>query len=319
MEKRLNVIDLFCGAGGLSEGFKEAGFTSILGIDHNKAALETFAHNHKEAKTILGEIEDISKEDIKKQIGNQKVHLIIGGPPCQGFSMAGRRNPTDPRNRLVQEFLRIVKEFRPEFFVIENVQGFRTMTDKKGKLVLEIVNELAKESGYYVQAYFLNSKDYGVAQKRKRMFLIGSKKKDLKYDIKKSKELKVKDIILPKEKISDKYFYSQRLIDGFLRRGKRNKELKRGFGWQFLDLDDQSYTISARYYKDGCEALVKYDNSFKEGSIRKLTEKECARIQSFPDSYEFLGGKINTYKQIGNAVPPKMAKAVAKSIYKLFS
>lgn len=319
MKKRLNAIDLFCGAGGLSEGFKEAGFTSILGVDHNKAALETFAYNHKKSKTILGEIENISKQDIMDKIGTQEVHVIIGGPPCQGFSMAGRRNPDDPRNRLVQEFLRIVKEFQPEFFVIENVQGFRTMTDKKGKLVLEIVDEISKESGYNIQPYFLNSKDYGVAQKRKRMFLIGSKKKNLKYDIKKSKELKVKDIILPRKKIPKIYFYSQRLINGFLRRSKRNKELKRGFGWQFLDPNDQSYTISARYYKDGCEALIKYDDSFKEGSIRKLTERECARIQSFPDSYEFLGGKINMYKQVGNAVPPKMAKAVAQSIYKLFS
>ena len=105
MKKRLNVIDLFCGAGGLSEGFKEAGFTSILGIDHNKSALETFSHNHKKAKTILGEIENISKNDIESQIGNQKVHVIIGGPPCQGFSMAGKRNPNDPRNKLVREFL----------------------------------------------------------------------------------------------------------------------------------------------------------------------------------------------------------------------
>ncbi len=311
-------MDLFCGAGGLSEGFKEAGFTSILGIDHDKDALETFAENHKEAKTICGDISDISKQEILNKIGNQNVDLVIGGPPCQGFSMAGRRNPKDPRNKLVQEFLRIVKDFQPKFFVIENVQGFRTMTDKKGKLVLDIVKELAKESGYYVEAHFLNSKDYSVAQKRKRMFLIGSKKKNIKYDIKKTKEVVVGNLILPKENIEKTYFYSQKLIDGFIRRGKRNKKLKRGFGWQFLNMDDQSYTISARYYKDGCEALVKYDEKFKPGSIRKLTEKECARIQSFPNKYKFVSGKIKTYKQIGNAVPPKMAKAVAKSIYNLF-
>ena len=319
MKKRLNVIDLFCGAGGLSEGFKQAGFTSILGIDHDKNALETFAKNHKEANTICGDISEISKKDILDKIGRQSVDLVIGGPPCQGFSMAGRRKTDDPRNKLVQEFLRIVKEFKPKFFVIENVQGFRSMKDKNGKLVMDIVNELAKESGYYIEPHLLNSKDYGVAQKRKRMFLIGSKKKGVKYNIKKTKEVVVGDLLLPNEKIEKIYFYSQKLIDGFLRRAQRNKELKRGFGWQFLNLNDQSYTISARYYKDGCEALVKYDEKFKEGSIRKLTEKECARIQSFPDSYKFVSGKVNTYRQIGNAVPPKMAKAVAKSIYKLLS
>ena len=151
------------------------------------------------------------------------------------------------------------------------------------------------------------------------MFLIGSKKKGVKYDIKKTKEIIVKDLLFSKKEISKSYFYSQKLIDGFLRRAKRNKILKRGFGWQFLKMDDQSYTISARYYKDGCEALIKYDEKFKPGSIRKLTERECARIQSFPDNYEFKGGKIKMYKQIGNAVPPKMAKAVAKSIYKIIS
>jgi DNA (cytosine-5)-methyltransferase 1 len=308
------VIDLFCGAGGLSEGFRQAGFKSILGIDSDKSALETFALNHKGAETICGDILRITKEDIVKKIKRKTVDLIIGGPPCQGFSMAGRRNPNDPRNKLVREFLRIVKDFKPKVFVIENVQGFRTMTDEYGKKVLEIVKELAKESGYYIEPHFINSRDYSVAQKRKRMFLVGSKKKNLKLDIRKTKEVVVGDLLLPKKAIGEEYFYSQKLIDGFLRRAKRNKRLGRGFGWRFLRMSEQSNTISARYYKDGCEALVKYDDSFKEGSIRKLTEKECARIQSFPDSYKFAGGKIKTYKQIGNAVPPNMAKAVAKSI-----
>jgi len=311
------IIDLFCGAGGLSEGFKQAGFKSILGIDIDKSALETFALNHKGAKTICRDIFEITKEQIISKIKRISVNLVIGGPPCQGFSLAGRRNPNDPRNKLVQEFLRVVSEFKPKFFVIENVQGFRSMKDKSGKLVMDIVRELAKESGYYIQPYLLNSKDYSVAQKRKRMFLIGSKIKDAEFNIKKTKEVVVGDLLFPKDKIPEKYFYSQRLIDGFLRRAKRNKELKRGFGWQFLKMDDQSYTISARYYKDGCEALIKYNDRFKVGSIRKLTERECARIQSFPDTYQFVGGKIKMYKQIGNAVPPNMAKAVAKAIKKV--
>jgi DNA (cytosine-5)-methyltransferase 1 len=313
------AIDLFCGAGGLSEGFRQAGFKSILGIDLDKSALETFALNHKGAETICGDISKITKNQIIGKIKRKSVDLVIGGPPCQGFSLAGRRNPNDPRNKLVKEFLRIVKDFRPKFFVIENVHGFRSMRDENGKLVMDIVRELAKESGYHVKPYLLNSKDYSVAQRRKRMFLIGSKKKDFELDIKKTKEVVVKGLLFPRKKISEVYFYSQRLIDGFLRRAKRNKELKRGFGWKFLDLDNQSNTISARYYKDGCEALVKYDDKFKPGSIRKLTERECARIQSFPDSYQFVGGKIKMYKQIGNAVPPNMAKAVAKSIKKALS
>lgn len=308
------VIDLFCGAGGLSEGFRQAGFKSILGVDQDKDALETFAHNHKGAEIICGDISNITREDIIKKISRRTVDLVIGGPPCQGFSMAGRRNPNDPRNELVQQFLRVVKDFKPKFFVIENVQGFKSMKDKNGRLVMDIVEELAKESGYHIEPHLLNSKHYSVAQKRRRMFLVGSKIKKLNLDIKRTKEIVVGDLLLPKKDIAETYFYSQRLIDGFIRRAKRNKELKRGFGWQFLKMNDQSYTISARYYKDGCEALVKYDEKFKPGSIRKLTEKECARIQSFPDAYEFVSGKIKTYKQIGNAVPPSMARAVAKAI-----
>lgn len=319
MKKRPpEVIDLFCGAGGLSEGFRQAGFKSILGVDHDKAALETFAENHIYAKTICGNISEITSEEIAKKIKKKRIDLVIGGPPCQGFSMAGRRNPHDPRNILVQQFLRVVKDFKPKFFVIENVHGFKSMKDKDGRLVMDIVKELAKESGYHIEPHLLNSKDYSVAQKRRRMFLIGSKKKNLNLKIKKTKEVVVGELLLPKEDIASTYFYSQRLIDGFLRRAKRNKELGRGYGWQFLKMNDQSYTISARYYKDGCEALVKYDDKFKPGSIRKLTEKECARIQSFSDSYKFVSGKIKTYKQIGNAVPPKMAKAVAKAIKRLF-
>lgn len=310
------VIDLFCGAGGLSEGFRQAGFSSILGIDVDKSVLETFALNHKGAETIFGDISEITKRQITDKIKRKRVDLVIGGPPCQGFSLAGRRNPDDPRNKLVQEFLRIVKEFKPKFFVIENVQGLGSMKDNNGKLVMDIVKELAKESGYYIEPHLLNSKDYSVAQKRRRMFLVGSKIKALKLNIKKTKEVVVGDLLLPRKEISETYFYSQRLIDGFLRRAKRNKKLKRGFGWQFLKMDDQSYTISARYYKDGCEALVKYDDLFKPGSIRKLTERECAKIQSFPNTYQFVGGKIKMYKQIGNAVPPKMARAVAKAIIK---
>lgn len=309
MKKEVNVIDLFCGAGGLSTGFKQAGFNVILGIDNDGSALKTFKLNHPESEILEKDISKITKKDVTSKIGNRKVDIIIGGPPCQGFSLAGRRNPNDPRNFLINQFLRIVSLVEPEIFVIENVHGLRSMKDENGRLVLDLIGKRIKKLRYSLKTYILNAEEYGVSQKRKRIFLVGGRKSvDLK--IKKTNKTLLKNILLDKNDVPGKYFYSQKLIKGFKRREKINKKLGRGFGWRFLSPDDTSYTISARYYKDGAEALVKYS----ENQIRRLTPEECALIQSFPKDYRFEGGIIKMYKQIGNAVPPKLGFAVAKAI-----
>ncbi|MBI2044927.1 DNA (cytosine-5-)-methyltransferase [Candidatus Pacearchaeota archaeon] len=274
MKKEVNVIDLFCGAGGLSTGFKQAGFNVILGIDNDGSALKTFKLNHPES--------EILEKDISKN---------------------------DPRNFLINQFLRIVSLVEPEIFVIENVHGLRSMKDENGRLVLDLIGKRIKKLRYSLKTYILNAEEYGVSQKRKRIFLVGGRKSvDLK--IKKTNKTLLKNILLDKNDVPGKYFYSQKLIKGFKRREKINKKLGRGFGWRFLSPDDTSYTISARYYKDGAEALVKYS----ENQIRRLTPEECALIQSFPKDYRFEGGIIKMYKQIGNAVPPKLGFAVAKAI-----
>jgi len=306
----LKVLDLFCGAGGLSEGFKRAGFEIVLGIDSDKDALETFKLNHPESEIICGDVSKITKTDVKEIIGKVKIDVIIGGPPCQGFSMAGRRDPGDSRNTLIEQYLNLVSEISPKLFVIENVKGLLSMKTKKGESVIENIINLAEKKGYFITIYPLNAADFGVPQKRNRVFLIGCKKKDFRIIPLKQKIFPVRYVLLKKEKVPDIYFYSKKRLEGFRRREKLNKKLKRGFGWQFLNLNEPSYTISARYYKDGAEALVKYSDR----EIRMLTPEECALIQSFPKHYKFASGKIKTYKQIGNAVPPKLAFAVAKSI-----
>lgn len=314
MKKSVNVLDLFCGAGGLSEGFQQAGFNVILGIDNDESALRTFKLNHPKSEILKKDVSKIIKKDIISKIGNKKINLIIGGPPCQGFSLAGRRNPNDPRNFLIKKFLRIVSLVKPEIFVIENVQGLKSMKNDKGKLVLDEIKKTCEKMKYNFQFHILNAEEYGVPQKRKRIFIIGSLKP---FDIllEKSEKIPIKEILLKKEDVSEKYFYSQRLIKGFKRRERINKKLKRGFGWRFLNPEDTSYTISARYYKDGAEALIKYS----EDEIRKLTLQEIAIIQSFPKTYKFEEGIIKTYKQIGNAVPPKLSFAIAKSIKNRFN
>jgi DNA (cytosine-5)-methyltransferase 1 len=329
-KKRFNVLDLFCGCSGLSTGFSKEDFNVLLGIDFFESALKTFKINHPFSEILNKDMRKVTKKDIKEIIGNKKINVIVGGPPCQGFSMAGKRQPNDPRNSLFMEYVRLVKELNPDFFIMENVRGLLSMKNEKGKKVIDIIlEEFEKIGKYKIKLHKVNTADYGVSQKRNRILIIGHKPK-YKFSFpekthsknggdKMKKWVGLKNILLPKGKVNKKYFYSQKLIDGFLRREKMNKKRKMGFGWQFLNPDEPSYTISARYYKDGAEALVKYDDFFKEGSIRKLTPKECALIQSFPRSFKFEGSDNEVYQQIGNAVPPKMAQVIAKSIKKALS
>jgi len=313
MKKDINVLDLFCGAGGFSYGFMKAGFNVLLGIDNDKTAIRTFQKNHKNSKTICKDIFDIKKEDIIRCVGKKQINLIIGGLPCQGFSLAGKRDPKDPRNSLFKQFIRIIFEIKPKIFIAENVQGLLSMKTQKGYKVIDIIKKESLKHGYFIKEYLLNAKDFGVPQNRRRVILVGCRKRNIEIKFSKKKEIPIKKVLLRKEEVPKIYFYSEKRIRGFKRRAKQNKKLKRGYGWQFLDLNKPSYTISARYYKDGAEALIKYSDK----QIRMLTPEECALIQSFPKEYEFFGGKIKTYKQIGNAVPPQLSLNIAKSIKKL--
>ena len=327
MNKKYNIIDLFCGAGGLSHGFNMAGFHTLLGIDHIDTFVETFSNNHPKSIGLACDITKLSNKKIKELIKNKKVDLIVGGPPCQGFSMAGRRDPKDPRNSLFMEYLRIVKFLKPKYFVLENVRGLLSMKSSNGENVISIIKNEFNKINYDIEYKVLNSANYGVPQKRFRVIVLGTKKgspKPIYPDISHSKIpdnnlfgdskpwVGVKEALFDKKDIPKKYFHSEKMIKGFIRRKKENLKKGRGFGAQYLRLDEPSFTISARYYKDGSDALVKYN----EKEIRMLTEREAARIQTFPDNYKFSGSRYQVYQQIGNAVPCLMAKAIALKILK---
>ena len=325
-KKRQTVIDLFCGAGGMSEGFRQAGFEVIWANDHIERFCETHSLNHPEAVTKFGDIRHISSKEIKKDIGNRVVDVIIGGPPCQGFSHAGRRDSKDPRNSLFMEFIRIVKDLQPKWVVMENVPGILSMKTLNGEYVKDIIeDELEHADTYKVNYFKLNSADYGVPQKRRRVFFIATNTKAKIYEPEPThsskpykklngREIKqwvpVSEVLLPEDKVPKTYFHGPKMIKGFIERKKKNMEKGFGFGAQYLKMDQPSYTISARYWKDGSDALVKYSDE----KLRMLTELEVARIQSFPDSYKFSGSKKEVYTQIGNAVPVKLAKAIAENI-----
>lgn len=326
-DRKPAVVDLFCGAGGLSEGFRMAGYKVLLGLDMDKHSIETFRKNHKGAKVITEDVRKISAEHIRKMIGNARVDVIVGGPPCQGFSVAGERDPRDPRNSLFMEFIRIVGGLRPEWVVMENVPGILTMRTEAGELVKDILTREFERIGYRVDYRILMAADYGVPQKRRRVFFMATRtnkpiifpspthsshpSRVLSGEDQK-KWVGVGEILFRENEVEPRYFHSERMISGFLKRKEMNRSLGNGFGWQILRMDEPSYTISARYWKDGGDAIVRYDDH----RIRMLTEREAARVQSFPDSYLFTGPRKEIYRQIGNAVPPLLAKALALQLKK---
>ena len=165
-----NVIDLFCGCGGFSLGFERAGFNVLLGIDVWNDALNTFKHNHKNSDTLQADLSTLSPEQILPLLKNQKIDVIIGGPPCQGFSVAGKRIVDDIRNKLYKNFVRFVEFFKPRAFVMENVPNILSIG---GGVVKEsIIKDFAK-LGYSVEYKVLTASDYGVPQNRRRAFFVG--------------------------------------------------------------------------------------------------------------------------------------------------
>lgn len=325
----LNFIDLFSGAGGFSAGFELAGFRALWANDFISKFCETYKANHPHTIVREGDITKISVSSIKKDIGKRKVNLVIGGPPCQGFSHAGLRDPKDPRNSLFMDFVRIVEGLKPDYFVMENVPGLLTMTTSEGKKVVDIIEHEFKKIKYKLKWKKLIAADYGVPQKRKRVIFIGTKdsarnhlsitfptpthKEEIRetlFEDKLESWVPVKEVLLPKNKVPESYFHTPRMLEGFRKRAKSNKEKGNGFGWQILDPEKPSYTISARYWKDGSDALVKYTDH----EIRMLTPRECANIQTFPHDYIFKGSKRDQYTQIGNAIPSLLAKAIAEEI-----
>lgn len=173
----MNVIDLFAGCGGLSLGFEMAGFNIPVAIEKDEWASETYKNNHKNTKVITRDITEVLNLSSILPDPTMKIDGIIGGPPCQGFSLSGNRDKNDPRNSLFMEFVRFVKHFSPDFFVMENVTGILSMKTKNGESVKELILNEFSVAGYNVEIYTLNAAEFGVPQSRIRVFFIGLKKR----------------------------------------------------------------------------------------------------------------------------------------------
>ncbi len=248
MSKKLKVIDLFAGAGGLSTGFELSNYFKVIyANEYIPKFCETYIKNHKDTIVECKNIREVNLEDVNKLINKVKVDVIIGGAPCQGFSMAGRRDKKDPRNSLFMNFIKFVKFFEPKYFVMENVGGILTMKNSKNELVKDIILDEFRKIGYKVEYKKLLASDYGVPQNRRRVFFIGTKGNheiifpEPTHD--KTNRVAVKTILLDKKDVDKSYFHSQKMIDGFVRRKAANKAKGLGFGAQYLRLEEPSFTI----------------------------------------------------------------------------
>jgi DNA (cytosine-5)-methyltransferase 1 len=313
----LNVIDLFCGCGGMSKGLTDAGLNVIAGIDIWDKAVESYNKNY-EHKAYCHDLTQLPPEKFDELYNteNKSVDILVGGPPCQSFSIAGKRDKNDPRNALFMEYVKYLDYFKPKAFIMENVIGMLSKKTENGENVIDIIMEQLNRN-YNCIINKLYASDFEVPQNRRRTIIIGVRK-DLKIIPKEPEpiiksvqnRIPVKSILLPKEQVDKKYYLSERALAGIENKKGVNKEKGFGFGAQMLDFDKPSYTIPARYWKDGYDALVKYN----EKEIRRLTITELKRIQSFPDNYIIDGSNKDIIMQIGNAVACRFAYHLGKYI-----
>lgn len=345
------ILDLFCGAGGLSCGLDSLdNFKTIIGVDFDSSALNTFEKNIKCSHVICGNLTSSKiKDDIVKLAKREKINMIVGGPPCQGFSLKGKNlGLDDPRNFLFLEYLDLVKKIQPEVFVIENVKNL--VGTCNGYFINQILAKL-KRMGYIVNYSVLDAQDYGIPQHRERTIIIGSKTKIIPMPVANTKKTTVKEAISDlaylnsgegkfesRYKCKPKSDYQKMLRSGcnylynhvatshsklalkklsFIPKESDKRHLpsryvgKQKFSctWSRLVWDSISPTIDTRF-----DTPSNGRNSHPELN-RAITPREAARIQSFPDRFIFFGKKCSICKQIGNAVPPLLARAIGESIY----
>ena len=328
----MNLISLFSGCGGLDLGFEKAGFNIPVANEFDKTIWETFKINHPNTHLIEGDIRKIRKEDIAQYI-NGDVDGIIGGPPCQSWSEAGSLGGiNDARGQLFFDYIRILKEFHPKFFLAENVSG---MLANRHSIAVQKILELFDEAGYEVSFTLVNAKDYGVAEERKRVFYIGFRKDlHMEFGFPKgstkddSKKITLRDIIWdlqdtavpsgPKNHhnplaINNNEYFTGAYSPIFMSRNRVRSWDEQAFTVQASGRQCQLHPQAPKMIKiapNDCRFVVGQEHLY-----RRMTIREIARIQGFPDDFKFIYNDTNTaYKMIGNAVPVNLAYEIAVAI-----
>lgn len=324
----MKVISLFSGCGGLDLGFEKAGFRIPVANEFDRKIWETFKVNHPDTQLIQGDIRHINERQFPKDVDG-----IIGGPPCQSWSEAGAlRGIDDERGQLFYDYIRILRQVQPSFFLAENVSGM--LANRNNQAVKKIL-ALFEESGYDVTLTKINAKDYGVAEERKRVFYIGFKKElGVEFEFPKGSTSADKDKLTLRDIIWD----LQGTAVPALKNNKKNPDAVNNNEYfigtyspifmsrnRVKSWDEQAYTVQASGRQcqlhpqaPKMEKVEKNRCRFVEGKealYRRMTVREVARIQGFPDDFEFIYDNVNdAYKMIGNAVPVNLAYEIALAI-----
>lgn len=322
------AIDLFCGAGGFSEGFQKSGYDIVAALDNWEDAVMTYRLNRHVKNVIQKDIRQVTKADL-----GSEADVIVGGPPCQGFSLAGRRNRGDPRNKLFKYFVQLVADIEPKIVLMENVKGILSMRTQRDEDVIDIIRQEFDDIGYRISVNTVNAAEFGVPQLRERVFIIanslglqngtlfpipsyGVKSKTLRpYKTVAEAIMDIQNKKDPKDKWNHKPMnHASHVVErlklvprgGDLARDQHYlpKRLKRqayAFNCKRLDLKQPSVTIVPGHYAFPIHPTLP----------RTLTVREIARLQTFDDKDIFYGGRVSQGIQVGNAVPPLLARAFA--------
>lgn len=307
--REFTAVSLFCGAGGLDLGFEQSGFRTLWANDFDKDACKTH-QNWSKAKVIC---QDISKVDVNDIPSSD---IILGGFPCQGFSLSGPRKIDDSRNVLYKHYVRIVKEMKPKIFVGENVKGLLTMANGQ---IFEAIKAEFSECGYDVYSQLVNAKDFGVPQYRERVIIVGFRKdlniKSFEIPIPSNMKMTMREALAGMPEPTEDEVCNQPYSSRYMSRNRKR------------DWDDVSYTIPAMAKQvtlhPSSPDMEKLDKDLwkfgDSGITRRFSWREAAVIQTFPRDLDFHGDLVSKYKQIGNAVPVKLASYIATHLYAILS
>lgn len=305
--KPVKIVDLFAGIGGIRLGFERAfepvAIDCVFTSEWDKFAKETYLANFPQEK-VHGDITKIDVNDIPDH------DILLAGFPCQPFSQAGlKRGFSDTRGTLFFDIERILCHKRPQAFLLENVKQLRG--HDKGR-TLHIIIQKLQEIGYKnIQYQVLKAREFGLPQNRERIYIIGFLDPEVHFTFPKPPhiETRVGDIL--ESVVDERYTISDRLWAGHQRRKIQNKQNGKGFGYGLFDHNSPyTNTISARYYKDGSEILI----AQKDKNPRKITPREAARLQGFPDHFKIPVSDTQAYRQFGNSVPVKVIEEIAKNM-----